>query len=70
MEVRPNQIMDSGDGSGYVKDLVWSYWGSPQATATGTQVAQQLHPELRAGNVYRLPGHGDPGGPDALRHRP
>ncbi len=37
MEVRPKQITNSGDGSGYVKDLVWSNWGGPQATATGTQ---------------------------------
>ena len=55
MEVRPNQIMDSGDGSGYLKDLVWSYWGSPQATATGTQVLNNCTPNCAQGTYDDYP---------------
>jgi serine/threonine protein kinase len=55
MEVRPNQIMDSGDGSGYLKDLVWSHWGSPQATATGTQVLNTCTPNCAQGKYADYP---------------
>jgi hypothetical protein len=55
MEVRPNQIMDSGDGSGYLKDLVWSHWGSPQATATGIQVLNNCTPNCAQGTYVDYP---------------
>jgi hypothetical protein len=50
MEVRPNQITDSGDGSGYVKDLVWSNWGGPEATATGVQEINGCSPNCAQGS--------------------
>jgi len=55
MEVRPKQITDSGDGSGYVRDLVWSGWGSPQATATGTQMVNDCNPNCAEGKYRGYP---------------
>ena len=55
MEVRPKQITNSGDGSGYVKDLVWSNWGSPQATATGTQEIDDCNPNCAQGTFTGYP---------------
>jgi hypothetical protein len=55
MEVRPNQIVDSGDGSGYLKDLVWSHWGNPQATATGIQVLNNCTPNCAQGTYVDYP---------------
>ena len=55
MEVRPKQITNSGDGSGYVKDLVWSDWGSPQATATGTQEIDDCNPNCAQGTFTGYP---------------
>jgi serine/threonine protein kinase len=49
MEVRPTTITDSGDGTGVVKDLVWSNWGSAQATATGTQEVNDCNPNCAQG---------------------
>ena len=55
MEVRPKQITNSGDGSGYVKDLVWTNWGSPQATATGTQALNNCTPNCAQGTYVDYP---------------
>jgi serine/threonine protein kinase len=55
MEVQPKQITDSGDGSGYVKDLVWSDWGSAQATATGTQEVNDCNPNCAQGSFTGYP---------------
>jgi len=55
MEVRPDQITDSGDGTGYVKDLVWSDWGSPQATATGTEEINDCNPNCAQGTYTGYP---------------
>jgi hypothetical protein len=49
MEVRPTTITDSGDGTGVVKDLVWSNWGSAQATAAGTQEVNDCNPNCAQG---------------------
>ena len=50
MEAHPSQIVDSGDGSGYVKDLVWSNWGGQQATATGVQEIDDCNPNCAQGS--------------------
>jgi protein kinase-like protein len=55
MEVRPKQITNSGDGSGYVTNLVWSDWGSPQATATGTQELDDCNPNCAQGTFAGYP---------------
>jgi hypothetical protein len=55
MEVRPSQITDSGDGSGYLKDLTWSDWGSPQAVATGLQEVNTCTPNCAQGTYASYP---------------
>jgi hypothetical protein len=55
MEVQPKQITDSGDGSGYVKDLVWSDWGTAQATATGIQEVNDCNPNCAQGSFTGYP---------------
>jgi len=55
MEVRPDQITDSGDGSGYVKDLVWSNWGAAEATATGVQEINGCSPNCAEGKFVGYP---------------
>ena len=55
MEVRPKQITTSGDGSGYVKDLVWSDWGSPHATATGVMELNDCQPNCAQGTYTGYP---------------
>ena len=55
MEIRPNQITNSGDGSGYVKNLVWSNWGGSQATATGTEEVDDCNPNCAQGTFTGYP---------------
>jgi hypothetical protein len=55
MEVEPNMITDSGDGSGYIKNLVWTNWGSPEATATGTQEVNNCEPNCAQGSYSPYP---------------
>ncbi len=50
MEAHPSQITDSGDGSGYVKDLVWSSWGGLEATATGIEEIDDCNPNCAQGS--------------------
>jgi hypothetical protein len=50
MVAHPSQIVDSGDGSGYVKDLVWSNWGGQQATATGVEEIDDCNPNCAQGS--------------------
>ena len=55
MEIRPKEITDSGDGSGYVTNLVWSSWGASQATATGTQEVNNCNPNCAQGKYTGYP---------------
>jgi hypothetical protein len=55
MEVRPKEIEVSGDSSGYVKDLVWSDWGSPHATATGVMELDDCNPNCAQGTFTGYP---------------
>jgi hypothetical protein len=55
MEVRPKEIAISGDGSGSVTDLVWSDWGSPRATATGTMRLDDCNPNCAQGTFTGYP---------------
>jgi hypothetical protein len=50
MKAHPSQITDSADGSGYVKDLVWSNWGGQQATATGVEEIDDCNPNCAQGS--------------------
>jgi hypothetical protein len=55
MEVRPKQILNSGDGSGYVTNLVWSDWGGTQAQATGTEKINNCSPNCAQGHYTSYP---------------
>ncbi len=55
MEVRPKEIEISGDGSGAATDLVWSNWGSPQATATGLVRLNDCNPSCAQGKFTSYP---------------
>ena len=55
MEVTPNQITTSGDGSAYVKNLVWSSWGGSQAAATGTLELNNCSPNCAQGTYTGYP---------------
>ena len=55
MEIQPKQITNSGDGSGYVKNLVWSSWGSAQANATGTEEVNDCNPNCAQGTFTGYP---------------
>ena len=55
MEVKPKQIVTSGDGSAYADGLTWSNWGSPQATATGTLKVDNCNPNCAQGTDTSYP---------------
>jgi hypothetical protein len=55
MEVQPKEISISGDSTGEVKDLVWSNWGSAQATATGTELLDDCNPNCAEGHNTPYP---------------
>jgi hypothetical protein len=55
MEVKPKEITTSGDGSGYVTNLVWSGWGAPHATATGTMRLNDCTPTCAEGKYTSYP---------------
>ena len=55
MEIKPTEIIDSGDGTGTVKNLVWTGWGSPVAHATGTQEVVSCNPSCATGKTQSYP---------------
>jgi hypothetical protein len=55
MEVKPKEILVSGDGSGYVDGLTWSNWGGSQATATGTLKLNNCDPNCAQGTYTGYP---------------
>ena len=55
MEVRPQEIEVSGDGTGAVTNLVWSDWGAPHATATGTIRLNNCEPTCAQGKFTSYP---------------
>lgn len=68
METEPTQIVTTGDGSGYVKDLVWSGWGQATARGTGLLEIDNCNPNCAQG-TYHISGYRDAHGPHALRQR-
>jgi hypothetical protein len=55
MEVKPKEITTSGDGSGFVTNLVWSNWGAPHATATGVMKLNDCTPNCAEGKYTSYP---------------
>ncbi len=55
MEIQPQQIYLSADGSRYVDRLTWAAWGQPQATATGTLRINDCTPSCAQGTFSPYP---------------
>jgi hypothetical protein len=55
MEEHPQEISISGDGTGTVKDLIWKGWGSPTATAYGTEYLNDCQPNCAQGKETPYP---------------
>jgi Protein kinase domain len=50
LQTEPSKIILSEDGSGYVKDLTWSGWGTGTATGTGTLEVDNCSPNCAQGH--------------------
>ncbi len=55
MEIRPKQIVTSGDGSGYVDGITWSGWGGARATGTGMLKVNNCEPNCAQGTYASYP---------------
>jgi hypothetical protein len=55
MKTEPSQIVNSGDGTTYVKVLTWSAWGSSTATGSGTLELNNCTPSCAAGTYTGYP---------------
>jgi hypothetical protein len=53
MQTKPTTVLLSGDGSGLIKSLRWSGWGTAVATASGTYEVDSCKPDCAQGK-YRL----------------
>ena len=49
MRTEPAQIVTTGDGSGFLKDLTWSGWGQPTAQGTGLLEVDNCTPNCAQG---------------------
>lgn len=49
MQAEPARIVTAGDGSGVLRDLVWSGWGSPAARARGMLEVGNCTPDCAQG---------------------
>jgi hypothetical protein len=55
MEVKPNQITTSGDGSAYVDKITWSSWGGSEETGAGTLELNNCNPSCAQGTYTGYP---------------
>jgi hypothetical protein len=55
MKTEPTQIVTTGDGSGYVKNLTWSGWGNAQAVGTGVLEVDDCNPNCASGSFTGYP---------------
>ena len=55
MKTEPTQIVTTGDGSGYVKNLTWSGWGSATATGAGILELDNCNPNCAQGTFTGYP---------------
>ncbi len=55
MKVQPTQIVNSADGSGYVKNLTWSGWGSATARGSGILEIDNCEPDCASGTYSGYP---------------
>jgi hypothetical protein len=50
LQTKPSKIINSEDGSGYIKDLAWRGWGTTTATGTGTLELDNCKPNCAQGH--------------------
>jgi hypothetical protein len=50
LQTEPSKIAVSADGSGYIKDLTWSGWGTATATGTGIFEVDNCNPNCAQGH--------------------
>ena len=55
MEAMPSEISTAADGSGFVKNLLWSNWGNSRATATGMLEIDNCTPNCAQGTYAGYP---------------
>ena len=55
MKTEPTQIVTTGDGSGYVKNLTWSGWGNAQAVGVGVLEVDDCIPNCAQGTFTGHP---------------
>jgi serine/threonine-protein kinase len=55
MKTEPARIFTSADGSGYLKNLTWSGWGSATAQGTGTLEVDDCSPDCADGTFTGYP---------------
>jgi serine/threonine protein kinase len=55
MKTEPAQIVTTGDGSGYLKNLTWSGWGQPTAQGTGVLEVDNCTPNCAQGTYTGYP---------------
>jgi serine/threonine protein kinase len=55
MATEPAQIVTTGDGSGYLKNLTWSGWGQPTAQGTGMLEVDNCTPNCAQGTYTGYP---------------
>ena len=55
MKTEPAQIVTTGDGSGFVKDLAWSGWGTVTAQGTGLLEIDNCTPNCAQGAFTGYP---------------
>jgi hypothetical protein len=55
MKTEPSQIVNSGDGSTYVKDITWSGWADATAAGTGTLELDNCNPDCADGTYTGYP---------------
>jgi hypothetical protein len=55
MQTKPTTVLLSGDGSGLIKSLRWSGWGSAVAIASGTYEVDNCKPDCAQGKYRSSP---------------
>jgi hypothetical protein len=55
MKTEPTQIVTTADGSGYVKNLTLSGWGSARAVGTGIMEVDDCNPNCAQGTFTGYP---------------
>ncbi|HEV2242318.1 MAG TPA: protein kinase [Streptosporangiaceae bacterium] len=55
MKTEPAQIVTTGDGSGFLKNLTWSGWGQPTAQGTGVLEVDNCTPSCAQGTYTGYP---------------